>query len=153
MQNFIRQQQIYKATSFLVPPPPTNFNDSFDNTMSSLDNGPPLSGRRNRPGRPQDYQRKRHDNNESDSFTENISPFKEFRPSSKRKRKSKRMDSQVANWCINVMSDRRTDKAFYGLVPLSKYSSSLLISLLFSVRLRMWSLFLHPVLCSEVQVN
>jgi len=60
---------------------------------SDLDNGPSLSGRRNRPGRPQDY-RKRHDNLliESDSFTENISPFKEFRANSKRKRKSKRME-------------------------------------------------------------
>merc|ERR1719430_2351362 len=50
---------------------------------------------RNRQSRMQEFRSKRRENDqlgiESDSFTENISPFKEFRVNTKRKRKFKRM--------------------------------------------------------------
>ncbi|XP_023327195.1 uncharacterized protein LOC111700497 [Eurytemora carolleeae] len=61
---------------------------------SDLESGNLTLGRRNKLGRIQDTRRKgtlEAFGLESDSFTENISPFKEFRVNSKRKRKSKRM--------------------------------------------------------------
>jgi len=72
---------------------------------SDLD-GFPRASRRNRLGgtaRVHDHRKRGMLDNlavESDSFTENISPFKEFRINSKRKRKSKRM--AVDSSCENV---------------------------------------------------
>jgi len=64
-------------------------------------------GRRNRLGRIQDHRKKGRLDGfgiESDSFTENISPFKEFRVNSKRKRKSKRMVVEHENIKPNQQS-------------------------------------------------